>query len=240
MAIDNALFQKSVTPQVNSSQEGVLNQLLAAITGGVKQILGAGTAPVRAALTTAVAGTNNDLVFTARHFGTSGNAITVAYVNPLANNAALQVSVVGKAITVRLATGAGGAITSTAAQVSAAILASAPATELVSVANAAANDGTGVVAALAATPLAGGTNGVRCIMKAGNNAFAIHNPTDAAITAFVQSPSVLNDGGGQDSQGFVQVSVPARGTFTADRITAVISATAGLVAHLYPKTIFRS
>lgn len=50
-------------------------------------------------------------------------------------------------------------ITSTAAQIKTAIEASAAATALVTVANAGGNDGTGVVIALAATPLASGVNG---------------------------------------------------------------------------------
>jgi hypothetical protein len=120
---------------------------------------GAGPGSIRtASLTTALAGANNDLVYTARLAGAAGNGITVRYVDPAANNAALSVSVAGQAITVNLATGAGGAITSTAAQVKTAVDASAAAAALVSVANAAANNGTGVVTALAATPLAGGAD----------------------------------------------------------------------------------
>ncbi len=51
------------------------------------------------------------------------------------------------------------AITSTAALIKTAIEASAAATALVTVANAGGNDGTGVVIALAATPLASGVDG---------------------------------------------------------------------------------
>lgn len=109
-----------------------------------------------ATLTTALTGANNDLVFTAVTKGPRGNDITVRYVDPGAASAALSVSVSGSAITVNLATNAGSAITSTAAQVKAAIDAKAEAAALVTVANAAANDGSGVVTALAATNLAGG------------------------------------------------------------------------------------
>lgn len=114
---------------------------------------------VAASLTTALAGANNDLVYTAKdpYWGVGGNAISVRYVDPAGNNATLSVSVSGKDITVNLATGGAGAITSTAAQVSAAVAASAAAADLVSVANAAGNDGTGVVTALAKTNLTGGT-----------------------------------------------------------------------------------
>jgi hypothetical protein len=101
---------------------------------------------VQAALSTNLTGTNNDLTFTSRRKGNAQNLITVAYVDPVGNNQALAVSTVGNAISVSLATGAGGAITSTAA--------------LVFAANKAGNDGTGVVIAMAATALAGGDSKV--------------------------------------------------------------------------------
>lgn len=122
---------------------------------------GAFGARVVASLTTALADTNNDLKYT--HVASpanyaTGNTVRVRYVDPAANSAVLGVVVAGKDITVNLATSAIGAITSTAAQVKAAIDASAPAAALVTVANAAGNDGTGVVTALAYTNLAGGTD----------------------------------------------------------------------------------
>lgn len=112
----------------------------------------------KAKLTTALAGTNNDLTYTAKAGGVShalGNAVTVAYV-VAGVSTALSVSVAGNAITVNVATNASSVAVSTAAQVSAAVAAIAPATALVSVANADGNDGTGVVAAMAATALTGG------------------------------------------------------------------------------------
>jgi hypothetical protein len=115
---------------------------------------------VQASLTTALTGANNDLTFTSRGRGNIRNLITVAYVDPAANNAALAVSTVGNAISVSLATGGGGAITSTAAQVRDAVNADSAASALVFAANAAANDGTGVVTAMAATALAGGDSKV--------------------------------------------------------------------------------
>lgn len=113
---------------------------------------GFGTA---ASLTTACAGANNDITYTAVTPGTGGNAVTIAYV-VAGNNTVLSVAVVSSAITVNVATSGGGAATSTAAQVLAAVQASAPATALVSAALAAANDGTGVVAAFGAANLTGG------------------------------------------------------------------------------------
>lgn len=115
--------------------------------------------PITASLTTALAGNNNDLKFTHKIHGanhTGGNAVTVAYIDPPGNNAALAVSVTGNAISVSLATDGASAVTSTAAQVRDAINAHVDASRLVVAANAAGNDGTGVVTALAATALTGG------------------------------------------------------------------------------------
>lgn len=110
------------------------------------------------------AGDDNGLTYTAVDYGAAGNAITVRYVNPAANDADLGVVVAGSAITVNLATDGGGAITSTAADVLAAIEGSAPAAALVvptiyAADAGVADDGSGVVTAIAATNLAGGADG---------------------------------------------------------------------------------
>jgi hypothetical protein len=73
-----------------------------------------------ARLTTALTGANNDLVYTSVLAGASGNATTVAYVNPGTASAALSVAVTGQAITVNLATNAGTAQVETATVVAAA------------------------------------------------------------------------------------------------------------------------
>lgn len=125
-------------------------------------ILSGAAAPddtVQATLSTTLTGNNNDLVFTAVPPGEDGNAITVAYVDPAANDAALSVTVLGNAVTFHLATGSGGAITSTGDDLKTALLASAAASLLVTATDKAANDGSGVVTALAATPLASGADG---------------------------------------------------------------------------------
>lgn len=109
-----------------------------------------------ATLSTALAGANNDLDYTAATAGSAGNSITIAYIDPGANDAVLGVVVTGNAIVVNLATGVAGAITSTAGDIDTAIAALPAAAALVNVANKAANDGTGVVIAMAATALAGG------------------------------------------------------------------------------------
>ena len=117
----------------------------------------AGT-PVSASLTTALAGDNNDLKFTSTATGAayaSGNSVTVEYV-VAGNDTALSVDVDGTDITVNVATDSGGAATSTATQVRDAVNGDAEASDLVIAAHAAGNDGSGVVAALAATSLSGG------------------------------------------------------------------------------------
>jgi hypothetical protein len=114
-----------------------------------------------ATLTTALTGTNNDLTFTARKAGNLANSVTIAYVDPAANNQTLAVTVpTATSISVSLATGAGGAITSTAATVRDAINGHSGASALVFAANAAENDGTGTVTAMTATALTGGDSKV--------------------------------------------------------------------------------
>jgi hypothetical protein len=122
---------------------------------------------VAAKLTTALTGANNDVVFTAKTKGEYGNGITIEYIDP-GEDHVLSVAVVGKAIAVTLGY-ATAAITSTAANIKTAIEAHEAANALVSVANAAANDGSGVVTAMEATPLADGVDGT--VAKAGEVRF---------------------------------------------------------------------
>jgi len=122
---------------------------------------------VKATLETELAGANNDLKFTSKLKGHFGNAIKVEYVDPDAASAELGVTVSGTTISVSLATGANKAITSTAANVKAAIEAVPAAAALVSVANVADNSGAGVVTAMAATALADGTGENQVIIEAG-------------------------------------------------------------------------
>ncbi len=131
-----------------------------AVTAMAKTALagGADMDATHAALTTALAGANNDVIWTAAVGGAAGNDITIAYVDPGANDQLLGVVVANNDITVNLATGPGGAITSTANDIIAEVASTPAAAALVSGANAAANDGTGVVSALAATNLTGGAD----------------------------------------------------------------------------------
>lgn len=101
--------------------------------------------------------TNNDLRFQALQRGVLGNLISITYVVS-GNNTPLGVTVSGNDINVQVATGAGGAATSTAAQVKTAVDVHPQAHLLVSVANKTGNTGAGIVAALSKTYLAGGSD----------------------------------------------------------------------------------
>ena len=122
---------------------------------------GAPADAVRGTLSRNPAGDDNALTFTAVAYGAGGNSITVAYVDPGAPSQALAIVVAGNAITANLATNGGSAIISTAAEVKAAVEASGAAAALVTVAIDAtdtgiADDGSGVVPALASAALSGG------------------------------------------------------------------------------------
>jgi hypothetical protein len=111
----------------------------------------------RAVLQTALGTPNADLYFYARTPGTAGNSIRVRIV-VAGNSTPLSVVVAGSDITVNSATDSGGAATSTARDVVRAINfdnKAGGAGLLVHAQHAPANDGTGVVSALAYTNLAG-------------------------------------------------------------------------------------
>lgn len=153
----------------NSSLPSLAKSITFDGTDGKGKILTAAT------LSTALTGNNNDLDYTAQASGAAGNNITVAYIDPAANDQSLSIVVDGNAITVNLATDSGGAITSTAGDIDTAIAGDAGANALVAVANKAGNDGTGVVTAMAATALAGGADGT----------IDLFNVTGAALVAVI-------------------------------------------------------
>jgi hypothetical protein len=75
----------------------------------------------RAVLATGVVGNNNAITWMARDTGADGENVRVELLDPAANDQPLWISVANNIISVHLATGGGGAITSTATQVMAAI-----------------------------------------------------------------------------------------------------------------------
>lgn len=114
-------------------------------------------AEVLATLLTGVVGSNNALTFTSRKRGASGNNITVTMVDPGGTTASLSVDTAGDDITISLAR-ASSALSSTATQVIAAILAHDEASQLVTATNTSSSSGAGIVAAVSKTSLAGGVD----------------------------------------------------------------------------------
>lgn len=124
-------------------------------------------AGTKASLTTNLAGhTNNDLVFTAVEGGDPGEDITIEYADPGADQA-LSVEVTGTAIKFNLAY-ATGAVTTTADDIKAALLADAEASALVTAADKPANDGSGLVEDMAPTNLSGGVEGIKVTLRDGS------------------------------------------------------------------------
>jgi hypothetical protein len=125
------------------------------VTNVVSNAAGSATA---AFLVTGTVGANNAIRWTAR---STERLPRVQLVDPAAASQALAVDVDGNDIIVSLATSAGSAITSTAAQVIAAVAEHDAASGLVTAGNEGASSGAGVVAAVAITPLAGGAPSTR-------------------------------------------------------------------------------
>ena len=147
---------------------------------------------VKATLTTDMTNANADVTLTAVGYGNDGNLISVTYIDPSANSQALTVLVDDKAIKVRLATNSSGTITSTAAQVVAAINAHSLAGALV----VATYEGTGagVVEAKTIAYLAGGvscTAGVAGSSLMVNSAGILYRKTSAQTWAPATSQNVV-------------------------------------------------
>ncbi len=113
------------------------------------------TAAVAASLITGVEGSNNAILWTAKNGGTGGNSIKIQLKNPGAASQPLKVTIESDTVVVSLATDAGSAITSTAAQVISTVNSALYVKDIITAANSGASSGTGVVAAVAATALAG-------------------------------------------------------------------------------------
>lgn len=111
---------------------------------------------VKAKLTTDLEGEKNDLVYTSKLHGALGNDITIEYHDPEEAEQELSIDITLYAIKINLATDENGAITTTAEDIKNAIEEHDDAKEIVEVNYAPGNDGSGVVTAMAATPLSGG------------------------------------------------------------------------------------
>ena len=115
-----------------------------------------------------------------------GNNIAVALLDPGAISQALAVTVTGYYVQVSLATDGAGDITSTAAQVIAAVNASAQASALVVAANTTGSDGSGVVSAVPMTVLTGGK--VYGWIEAMDAMVQAADPRALANSVFVMNP----------------------------------------------------
>ena len=123
---------------------------LAPLAGGVD-----GNAAVAAGLRTGISDMETAINWRSAVPGVGGNAVTIAYTDPLAINQALAVAAPGGNIVVSLATDATGAVTSTAAEIVAAALLVGAVTA-VAVPALGCAVGNGVVSAMAATAMSGG------------------------------------------------------------------------------------
>ncbi|MEN9924162.1 MAG: B-type flagellin [Pseudomonadota bacterium] len=141
---------------VTTAEAGIIN-----LGGLLMANAGAPVDAVAATVNVNPTGDDNGLTFTAKTYGAAGNNISVTYNDPGAASQSLSVSVSGTSIVVSLATNGGASITSTAAQVKAAIEAVQAAANLITIAimtsdSGVGDDGSGVVTAMAATALADG------------------------------------------------------------------------------------
>jgi hypothetical protein len=112
-----------------------------------------------ATLATGVVADNNAITWTAKpaYAGTAGHAIKVSLIDPGGNSKPLEVLIVNNEVRVMLATSGAGAITSTAAQVIAAVN-TAIGNSFVSAASTGVSTGAAAVVAAAAAALANGAN----------------------------------------------------------------------------------
>lgn len=181
---------------------------------------------VAAALTVNMTAATSDLTYTAVKTGAEGNLINVTHVDPGANNAALSISVNVKTIVISLATGVAGAITSTAAQVKAAVNAHAAASALVTCEDEGA--GSGIVNAMANANLTGGTDAVYCHLK----------PTDITATGGAIYVTLLEDSSfAAAGTAIVPVNRKRADSPAASKITCKMLANATVVAGSAPVTM---
>ena len=172
------------------------------------------TAATKAAFTTNLANaTQNDLVFTAVASGAAGEAVMIEYVLPGLADSPLGVTVTGSTISVSLGTDSLGAISSTASAIKTAIEASGSASALVTVALVASNDGTGLVAALSATPLVL-TNPTVNLATGVNVAPGDMTFNHNAIDYTVSGSGAITGGGSLTKSGSGMLSMSTANTFS--------------------------
>jgi hypothetical protein len=111
---------------------------------------------VAATLTLDPAGDDNALLWTSVELDYACNGISVEYRDPGEADATLALTLSGREIVISLATNGAGAISTTAGEIAAAVALDADVSALVTCANVAPDDGSGVVTAVSRTYLTGG------------------------------------------------------------------------------------
>lgn len=184
---------------------------------------------VAASLTVGSVDANNGLVFTAATAGVAGNDIGVYLRNPQAASQALSVSVSGTTITVNLATDGDSDVTSTAAEVDAAIVASTAASALIGVADLGESSGAGVVTPTAKVlPLTGGLDAALPL----NTPVLVTKRTEAARFGSDGTIPAALDGIWDQAGAWVVVVRVAEGVDDAATLTNIIGdGTAGTGVH---------
>ena len=213
-----------------------LGSKVTAVAGGKSYPLSHTTGP-SATLTTALPGDNNDLTYTADTWGPNGNNIRITYV-VAGLSTPLSVSVAGNDIAVNIATDAGGAATSTAAQVRDAVNGDPGASALVTAANASGNDGTGVVDGPLATltaALAGENNDLTYTDDPGgpngNNiriayvVAGLDTPLSVSVAGNDITVNIATDAGGAATSTAAQVRDAVNGDLGASALVTVSDAT---------------
>lgn len=123
------------------------------VRGGVP-----GAGATQADVTIDPAGANNSIDWEAIDAGTQGNLISIEYVDPGAINQPLELDLVGYTIVVRLETDGTGVIVTIADDITAEVLLHPAVSLLVTAVDSVANDGSGLVTAMAQTFMTGGTS----------------------------------------------------------------------------------
>lgn len=168
-----------VTPKNPNSP---LQQATRLNLGNLSKIYNGGGTPA----TLTVGAGNSAFRVSGRKGGTEDHDITLRTLAG-GNNLVLDVSVIGRAITVQLATDGAGASTSTAVQVRDAINLDPEAKFMVLADLPAASNGTGLVAAAAAAPLAGGVDAGPFALRRINRGTIPESYTDANVAILTKA-----------------------------------------------------
>lgn len=248
------LAELTLTVNGKASVSSALSSMATSFCASMIEGSGAPASGVQASASVNPTGDDNALTFTAVEYGEGGNSLAVKYVDPGAASQSLAVSVSGNIITVSLETDGDSLIVTTAAEVLAAVAANPAAAALVTASidtsdSGVADDGSGVVTAMALTTLENGAGtavGIAakgCVYRdtaTGNlyrNTGTAAAPTwssevqtgYAAISSTVNTLSVLHLYGAGVPVDYTDGDPPATGEGTAPKGAIYSDITNGLV-----------